>query len=614
MAPRTTAFYLSIPLILSFTLSASPAPQIAPQAPDSEPQAVFHSSARLVQVSVVIEDKKGNPVTGLKKEDFTVMDDGKPQQIAFFAAPSQAAEPTSPHPATRVLPPNVFTNRFDLKGEEPPSALTVVLFDLLNTSSLDQSYVRKEVIHFLQTLKPQDHVAVYGLTNELFVLHEFTRDASDLVAAAESLSPQELAAYDATHTPPVDLVTLGADPQWARLQNSINNANGQIADADNIGRINTTVSAMEAIASHVAGIPGRKSLVWISGGIPIQIGVPSIGTRASSDPPDVGGTVAAIGPRVAGTSSNLDDTGGDNQPPPPDRETYSGDEVIKRAADSLNRSNMAVYAIDARGVELDNTLDPSNHGIRLSNQVRNTASFNNELVTRDSSKLLADRTGGLAFFGDNDIRGAIRRAFDDGRYAYNIGFYPTHGKWNGAFRKIKIRVKGEDLRLRYRAGYYAFADRSDPQAVIATDLQQAADSPLDATNLGMIVTAKPSGAGASRTLDLHIGIDPKQLLLRESGDHRKGALDLFFLQRDASGKTLSAEKQHMDVNLEVKQYEYLAKAAMVLDRHLTLSPQSTEIRVVLRDAGSGSLGSVTLPASAFVPDAASPAPASKPDK
>jgi hypothetical protein len=116
----------------------------------------------------------------------------------------------------------------------------------------------------------------------------------------------------------------------------------------------------------------------------------------------------------------------------------------------------------------------------------------------------------------------------------------------------------------------------------------------------MIITAKLAKPDA-RTVELHIGIDPKQLLLQESGDHRKGAVDLFFVQRDASGQKVAAEEQHLDLNLEDKQYEYLAKAAMVLDRHVTMSPQSTELRVVLRDAGSGSLGSVTLPAMAFAP-------------
>jgi cell division protein ZapA (FtsZ GTPase activity inhibitor) len=142
-------------------------------------------------------------------------------------------------------------------------------------------------------------------------------------------------------------------------------------------------------------------------------------------------------------------------------------------------------------------------------------------------------------------------------------------------------------------------------------MQQAADSPLDATNLGMIVTGKPARAGDASRVELHIGIDPKQLLLQNSGDHRKGAVDLFFLQRDASGKTVVAEKQHLELNLEEKQYEYLSRVAMVLDRHVTIAPQSTEIRVVLRDTGSGSLGSVTIPTTALFANTPNPVPPTK---
>lgn len=571
-------------LILSLTLGAGPGQQASPETKDAQEETVFHSSARLVQVSVVVEDKKGNPVTGLKKEDFTVMDDGKPQQIAFFTSAAQA--PTqAPVQAARLLPVNAFTNRYDLKGEDPPGTATVVLFDVLNTSSQDQSYVRKEVIHFLQSLKPQDHVAVYGLTTHLFVLHEFTRDAEDLVAAASRFSPKELASFDATNTPDVDLVSLGSDPQWAMLQNALNNANGQIADLYNTNRVETTINAMEAIADHVAGIPGRKSLVWISGGFPIRLGAASIGKGGIWGPSGVG------------------DANTENRLPRPDRGDAKFDDLFKSVAESLNRANLAVYAIDAKGVQLDPTMDPSKPGRRLTAQVRDTSVLNQEQDARDSSKLLADRTGGLAFFGYNDVRGAVRRAFDDGRYAYNVAFYPNHGQWNGEYRKLKVQVKGEGLHLRYRTGYYAFPDRTDPSTVVAAALEQAAGSPLDATNLGMIITGKPGEKGASGTVELHIGIDPKQLLLRSSDGHRKGALDLFFLQRDAAGKSVAAEKQHIDLNLEDKQYEYLAKAAMVLDRHLVIVPESTEIRVVLRDAGSGSLGSVTVPSAALAANA-----------
>ena len=579
---------LILPVLFVLSVSAIPAQQSVPDARAQNPETVIRSSVRLVQVSVVVEDKKGNPVTDLKQEDFALLDEGKPRHIAFFNAPALASTELSDQPVHRasLLPPNAFTNRYDLKGQDAPSAVTVVLFDALNTSSQDQGFVRKEVIHFLQSLKPQDHVAVYGLTSQLLILHDFTRDAADLVAAATRFSPKELAAFDTSHTPDIDLVSLGADTQWMNLQNSLNNANGMIGDQDKQNRVAMTTEAITAIANHVSTIPGRKSLVWISGGVPIQVGMASVGK------PGYGG------------SSRIGDRSTENRLTRPERTATTFDDLVKQVADTLNRSNIAMYAIDAKGVELDTTMDVGSRGSRLTNQVRATPVLNAEQDTRDTSKLLADRTGGLAFFGNNDIRGTIRRAFDDGRYAYNIAFYPSHGQWDGKFRKLQIRAKEEGLRLRYRSGYYATPDRSETKEAITEDLQQAADSPLDATSLGMIITAK-TGKPDSGTVELHIGLDPKQLLLQHSGDHRKGAIDLFFLQRDASGKQIAAEQQHLALNLDDQQYEHLSKVALVLDRHMKVASQSREVRVVLRDAASGSLGCVTVPVGAFLPDAPS---------
>jgi len=167
--------------------------------------------------------------------------------------------------------------------------------------------------------------------------------------------------------------------------------------------------------------------------------------------------------------------------------------------------------------------------------------------------------------------------------------------------------------LRYRQGYYASPDRSDPEKTVSIELQQAADSPLDATSLGLIVSGKADGPPSVRKLDLHIGVDPKQLLLQNSDGHRKGALDLFFLQRDDTGKSLEAEKQHLAVNLDEKQYEFLSQAAMVFDRHITVDAETAEIRVLVRDAGSGALGSVTIPAQTFFqPETKPAAPATNP--
>jgi hypothetical protein len=110
---------------------------------------------------------------------------------------------------------------------------------------------------------------------------------------------------------------------------------------------------------------------------------------------------------------------------------------------------------------------------------------------RESFRLLADRTGGKAFYGTNDISAAIISAFGDSRFTYTLGFYPSHGAWDGKFRELKIKVPVEGVHLRYRRGYFALPERSDGPAVnMIADLQEASRSPLDATNLGVSVRGK----------------------------------------------------------------------------------------------------------------------------
>jgi VWFA-related protein len=556
-----------LPLLPFFYSSAVAAPQQTPPPP------VIRSTTRLVQLSVIVQNKKGEPITNLTKKDFTILDEGKPQEIAIFNA---AGPPhTNPH---RLLPPDVFTNRYDLKGQDR-GTVTVILFDALNTAPADQSYVRQQILRFLQTIQPQDHVAVYALTTQLLILHEFTQDSSVLVNAVSHFTPKELAAFDASHPEYFDVPALHGDPSWMLFQGRVNQASAEIADQNKINRAETTTEAIEAIAGHVASIPGRKSLIWVSGGFPLQL--------------------------LSDVIAN-------------DRQSSLQDRYAKAAAHELSRVDMAIYPVDASGVQGNASMDPSVASdlkcMDCVNEAPNRpkGAFQRQDL-RDSERLLADDTGGQAFYGSNDIRPALHRAFDDDRYAYTIGFYPDHNQWDDKFRNVKIKVKSRDAHLRYRKGYFASPDRADPESRVTAELNRAAGSPVDATSLGMIVTAKPTPPSAKpataanlatstqparasdpRNIDLHIGIDPKQLLLQIADGHRTGAVDLFFLQRDATGTIVAAEKQHVVLNLDEKQYEYLTHAAMVLDRHLTVLQPSTEIRIVLRDAASGTFGSVTL--------------------
>lgn len=555
-------FFLGV-VLFAIPFFASPAmPQEKGTTPGDarQPQAVIRATTRLVQVSVVVQDKKGEPLTGLKKEDFAVFDEGVAQNIAVFSSASPAA-PAVPNP----LPPNVFTNRFDLKGQDP-GTVTIVLFDWLNTAATDQAYVRKEILRFLQTLKPQDHVAVYALTSELLLLHEFTQDAAALVNAVTHFSPKEMAQFDASHPEYFDVPALHDDPGWMRFQAQLNQANDEIAQQAKLDRAFVTSGALQAIAEHVAAIPGRKNLVWVSGGFPLQIGI--------------------------GVSA-------------PDQLAETLDLEAQKSAQALSRVNMAIYPVDVTGVATNAAMSPTNRtDLKCMDCINESpapspGSFARQDL-RDSERFMADATGGQAFYGSNDIRDAMRRAFDDGRFAYTIGFYPNHGQWDGKFRKIKVQVSTDGAKLRYRKGYVAFSDSTVDESRIKAELQEAALSPIEATSLSMIVSGKLVEPASSRNLELHIGLDPKQLQLDIVQDHRKGALDLFLLQRDATGNMVAAEKQHIGVNLDEKQYEYLSRVAMVLEKHVVVQPQAAELRVVVRDAGSSILGSISLPVSAFL--------------
>src|SRR3954451_4642611 len=125
-------------------------------------------SARLVLVDAVVTDRAGKRITDLKKDDFTVLENGKPQKVLAFSF--EVPEPSSPRPA---LPPNIYTNRPEY--DMPKGPLTILLLDGLNTALADQGYARSQMLKYLGTqLQPAQPVAVYTLAGSLPLFQDFT--------------------------------------------------------------------------------------------------------------------------------------------------------------------------------------------------------------------------------------------------------------------------------------------------------------------------------------------------------------------------------------------------------------------------------------------------------
>jgi VWFA-related protein len=551
--------------------------------PDLQAPAVIKSTTRLVEINIVVQNKKGEPFEGLNKEDFTIRDQGQEQQIAVFARHSSAPPDRSSIPP---LPSNVFTNRFD-RTTQVPGSVTVILFDALNTPVLDQAYARQQVIKFLKQLQPQDHVAIYLLTRQLAVLNEFTQDVTSLLQAVQRLKGYSSAPLDASSpdtalqdavgaTAPATGIP-GAGGTAAQLNDFLNGASGVISDLASIDRVETTTSAIEAIANHVAQIPGRKSLIWVSASFPMTIGFD------------------------ADTLMDLV------------RQHRTFDPELERAARALNQANMSIYPVDARGLMARPLFSSTN--TPTFNPRNPSKGLNPDTGNFDTMNFLADRTGGKAFYNTNDIEGAVRHVISDGQFTYTLGFYPTHGKWDGKFHELKVQVNEKGLTLRYRKGYFAVPDSPDGPAETQAALDAALWSPVEWTNLDLQATLKAFET-ASRTLTIQVAMDTHELRLVQKDDRWSDDLDFLFVQLGVADKPILRQHESFTLNLKQSTYDMMVKNGTKFTGKLKLSPDVVTLHVIGRDVNSGAIGSLIIPIKKLLPaentPTANPAPAPKP--
>ena len=435
---------------------------------------------------------------------------------------------------------------------------------------MDMNFARRELTEYLKQIHPQDRVALYGLTDRSRVLHEFTNDATFLIAALNRAPGTETPQMSASDPDPSNT---GDDD----LDAFLDTANQQVSDFMTVNRATTTAKALEAIADHIARLPGRKNLIWISGGFPLDFGM---------DEMDINST----------------------------RDARSFSEDIERAARALNDANVAIYPVDARGlIGMPSVMGASSRGPSLSGSsggqstmrgrtsVPTAPPINTQTISPnskifDTMNILAERTGGRAYYNSNDIQGAIRRAIDDSRVTYVLGFYPDHGQWNGKFHEIKIKLKRPGTNIRYRRGYFALADEAPANEQKRTALMRDAISfPLDSSSLGLTVDTKPVDVPGAETLKITATVEARDIVFNPKGNLLAGAVDLYFIQIGDKNKVLAGEVRQITATIPQEEYQNFIKSGLSLPTDIRIAPGARSLRVFVRDAGSGSTGSVTIP-------------------
>jgi VWFA-related protein len=446
---------------------------------------------------------------------------------------------------------------------------TAVLFDSLNTPYLDQMSTRREFLKFLRQLQPQDRVAIYGLGTSLRVLHDFTSDSSALARAllqyaarpASELQASTAEIRDSTR----DSASAEETAQLKALDDFITNFSERIAAYYIQRRAEITLRALEDLANHLAALPGRKSLIWISGGFPFSYG----------------NATFEYGKVNEGQKTFYD--------------------PLARTARAITDANVALYPVDARLLAGAARMSPSYDASATSATARQQvlASINQQaqdevLATHNTMTELADKTGGRAIYNTTDMQAAIHLAMKDSRLTYTLGYYPSNGKFDGAFRPIKVTVKRPGARLKYRHGYYAFPNDPSDGASRRDALKAALNSLLDLAAIGFSAKLGDAVAGSpARSLSLNVDMNTVKMEL--SREQWTGGLELFFTQFDAQRKQLSDVGRQLDLVLTAAQREKLLAEGLPLEPSIELKDNCDDIRIIIRDMRSGAIGTLTIP-------------------
>ena len=545
-------------------LFASAQTQTSPEAPST----VIRANTRLVLVDVVATDKKGVPVTDLAERDFTVLEDGKAQQVRSFSfqAPNQVAAGDSAAP--RNLPANVFTN---VPGYKPDGAINVILLDILNSTTLNQTTVQDNLLRVLQEIPGDRPVAVYALGRQLVLLQDFTTDPSLLRNAVKAIHDK--------HSHLLENATGGASAGWIPRSMAEQMPAGMLArikefiDSSTTGstdlRVAYTLDALQALARSLSGYPGRKNLIWVSESFPLVI--------------------------TSGSSLNLEHGGHGNR-------NYG--QPLAHTADLLTSAQVAVYTVDARGVVNHSFYSvgsgtSDDMGRPMSNPRTAGAQISSEsderLASQAAESDVAERTGGEAFRNTNDFGKVILKSMEDGSTYYTLAYTPENRSWDGRFRKIQVKTSRSGVKLRYRTGYFATDPRAfekESPAQRDRDLAQALniEFPVSTALLFQVRINQPSEKTGGKAQAL-FAIDPRPIVFEKRQDGLEHAdLTCAIQVYSADGKPLRTEAAGLKAALPEDIYQRVLKSHLPCNQSFELGPGDYVLRLGVRDNGTGLIG------------------------
>jgi len=536
-------------LLAGTALNAGQAP--AGQPPASTAGPTFKVQVDYVEVDALVTDARGNYVRDLKKEDFQVFEDGKPQAVTNFALidiPIERGE--RPLFAKQPIEPDVKSNERPFDGR-----IYVMLLDEAHTIPSNTSLVRRAAQKFIdEKLGANDLMAVvfargvvggggsYG--------QEFTSNKRLLSLAVQQFT--------------------GSAPRSAtlnKLQDYINTSSQRAAGAggapQDIDRQEREFNAramleeMTAVSDWFASVRGRKKTILLfSEGISYDI-------------------------------HDVFANGGNN----------AASMITQRMQDfvrSATRSNVSLYAIDPRGLMAlsDGNIELTTVGAGDPNAAGlNERGLQDEArLARESLQTFAEETGGFAVVNTNGFANAYDRIVQENSAYYVLAYYPPNPKRDGKFHKIEVRVARPGLTVRSRRGYANPTGKVPVpvKSVISAELRDTLESPLPVSGLAMKVFAAPfKGVAPNASVLLGIELRGRDLTTAENS-----SLELAVFAVDAKGKMKASSRETVALNLKPETRARVEQSSIRLLSRINVPAGRYQLRVAAHDVSGGALGSV----------------------
>jgi VWFA-related protein len=504
---------------------------------------LIHVQSELVLVNVTVRDKSGHFVQGLKPENFTILEDNKPQKVVSFdvenvdAVPPTdvaQAEPLAASPSAATSPAAAPDGGSQLAAQFKDRRLIVLFFDLSAMEPDEIDHAVTSADHYVDAqMAPADLVSIVSLASSLQVNQDFTTD--------HALLKKQLAQFGSGGGQGFEEGTTGTTEGTPDT--------GQPFTADdteyNIFNTDRRLEALRSVAEKLSYVQQKKSLIYFSSG--------------------------------------MDRTGIENE------------SELRAAVNAAVRSNMAIYTMDMRGLQAlvagGEAQNASLRGVSAYSGQATLNALNSNFTTQETLVTLASDTGGRAFLDSNDFTKIFKGVQQDTSTYYLLGYHSTNPARDGHYRRIIVKSNLAGVKIEYRRGYYAPADfKHSTEDDKERQLEEELASDLPATDLPLYLGVAYFRLESNKFfVPISLVVPGSQIPFVRNSDRDKATLDVIGIVLDPEHHPLNRIRD--TVKLAVSSSTEVQKKNVQYDTGMSLLSGKYHLKFVVRENQTGRMGS-----------------------